>query len=231
MEPRGARQRPGRPCQLIWPQAQPYSITTSAVNIQLRVVSALLPASFSRLLKMTVVLETPRSSQAWWVHVPVTALCGRQVSLGTRAGRSCPHPRGSHTTGAVRENARSSCHLSGCQADLIGWVGVPFFHIAPKSFSSCTSPSQRKKNILAYPPRPLFYSTPRSDLKCNDHVTDWFNCSKNFPNLGLKVLHDLDKDFTHIGPKSYSQPTQILSPPDHAKHVAFSLHSTSHVPF
>lgn len=151
MEPRGARQRPGRPCQLIWPQAQPYSITTSAVNIQLRVVPALLPAGFFGLLKMTVVLETPRSSQAWWVHVPITALCGRQVSLGTRAGWSCPHPKGSHTTGAVRENARSSCHLSDCQADLIGLVGVPFFDIAPESFKSMhvTFPEKEERSCLS----------------------------------------------------------------------------------
>lgn len=76
MELRGARQRPDRPCQLIWPQAQPDSITTTAVNIQLKLVWILFTVSFSRLQKMTVVLETPCSTQAWLVHMPITALYG-----------------------------------------------------------------------------------------------------------------------------------------------------------
>lgn len=87
MELRGVRQRPGKPCQLMWPQAQPYSITTSAVNIQLRRVWVLLAVSSPRCQKMTVVLET---LCAWWVHVPVTLCVVGQVSLGTKAGWSSP---------------------------------------------------------------------------------------------------------------------------------------------
>lgn len=142
MELRGARQRPGRPCQLIWPGAQPYSISTAAVNIQLRVVSVLLTVSVSSLLQMTVVLDTPRSSLAWWVHVPITALCG-WTGVPWHSGRpKLPHLRGLCTTGVVRESARSSCHPSDCQADPTGLRGVP---------------------------RSIFYSASRSDLNC--HLT------------------------------------------------------------
>lgn len=73
MELRGVRQRPGEPCQLIWPQAQPFSTSTTAVNTQLRRVWVLLAVSSPGLQKMTVGLET---LSAWWVYVPVTALCG-----------------------------------------------------------------------------------------------------------------------------------------------------------
>lgn len=70
---RGVRQRPGEPCQLIWPQAQPSSTSTTAVNTRLRRAWVLLAVSSPGLQKMTVGLET---LSAWWVYVPVTALCG-----------------------------------------------------------------------------------------------------------------------------------------------------------
>lgn len=92
MELKGARQRPGIPCQLIWPQAQCYSVATNAVKIQLRLGCALFAVSFSRLLKRTAVLKLLIPSR------PNGYICQSQicvvdrVSLGTRESkRARPH--------------------------------------------------------------------------------------------------------------------------------------------
>lgn len=84
-----------------------------------------------------------------------------QVSLGTKAGWSSPYPRGSGTTGVVRESAQNSCHPSGCQAGLTGLVGVPSFPTAPHKHQL-----SRERGILLLVPHPrlMFYSAP-SDLK------------------------------------------------------------------
>ena len=84
-----------------------------------------------------------------------------------RQDGAVPYPRGSGTTGAVRESAQNSCHPSGCQADLTGLVGVPSFSTAPKVVSSQASTFQRKRNTLVGPsPQVRVYSAP-SDLKCS----------------------------------------------------------------
>lgn len=162
MELKGARQRPGRPCQLIWPQAQPYSITTTAVNIQLRLVWVLLTVSFSRPLKMIVLLEAPCSAQVSWVHVPSTALHG-QTGVRWQLGRTKlpPTQRLLHHR-VVRESAWNSCHPSGCQADLTGFVGVPSFLTAPKvvQFTSITFPDKVECSYLSSSPCPSFALDP-----------------------------------------------------------------------
>lgn len=118
MELSGARQRPGRPCQLIWPQAQPYSITTAAVNIQLRLVWVLFTVSFSRLLKLTVALLLPglvgtrAKSQLCMVG---------KVSLGTQAGWSCLSSQGLlHHRGCQGECLKQLSPL--CLPDWCDWL-------------------------------------------------------------------------------------------------------------
>ena len=168
MELRGARQRPDRPCQLIWPQAQPDSITTTAVNIQLKLVWILFTVSFSRLQKMTVVLETPCSTQAGWYTCQSQLCMVGQVSLGTEAGWCClPSQRLLHC-----RDSQGKCLEQLSPFWLPGWSDwLGGCSLLLHSSQSCPVHKHhlpRERRMLFVPcPRFIFYSASRSDLKCN----------------------------------------------------------------
>lgn len=152
MELSGARQRPGKPCQLIWPQAQPYSITTIAVIIQLKLVRVLFTVRFSRLLKMTVALNPLGPSRPGGYICPSWLCIIHQISLGNKAAEAFSHPRGSCTTGIVRRvlGAAVTCWLAGW-CDWLARCSLSHLQLGVVQFMSVNF-QEKEEFFLVHPP-------------------------------------------------------------------------------
>lgn len=138
----------------------------------------------------------------------------RQVSIGSKAGWSCPPaPRGSCTTGWSGKVSGTAVTPSDCQADLTGLVGVPAFLTAPKvvQFTSVTFPENVECSYLSPSPGPIFALNQKLSKMQSDHVTHGLTFSLAW---SLRSFMSLTKTSYRSGPNlSTTHPNLVSSIP------------------